>query len=111
MSSSPTSPWPPVDRLGRPVPRQFTWITWLRAFPWLIEFFDQDVPSEYWSIESFAGDQQIVSVACPCGETPTVPETRCVECACGRFYLNAGERVLVARPEDVPAAVPKAATD
>jgi len=88
------------------VPRQFSWVTWLRAFPFLIEFFDRDVPAEYWQVESMGDGLRVMSVACPCGETPTVTEGSCVECECGRFYLNAGERIRVGRPEDVSPAVP-----
>lgn len=108
---TPSSGWPPTDLLGRAQPHGFSWITWFRAFPFLIEFFDQDVPDDFWTVESYADGLRVMSVACPCGETPSVPETKCVECDCGRFYLNLGERIKVARPEDVPAAVPDKASE
>lgn len=74
--------------------------------PWLAEFFDRDVPDEFWTVESYADGLRVMVISCPCGETPTVAETKCAECVCGRFYLNLGERIRVARPDDVAAAVP-----
>jgi hypothetical protein len=103
--------WPPIDLLGRKQPRPFTWIGWMRAFPWLVEYFDQDVPDQFWAVESFADDRQVMIISCPCGEEPTVPEGSCEECNCGRFFLNLGDRIKVARPEGVQTGVPTPSVD
>src|ERR1041385_1058908 len=95
---SSTHRYPPVDRLGRPQPRRFTWLTAIRAVPWVIQHFDREVPDDFWAVESLTEDGRVMAISCPCGETPTVVEASCVECECGRFYLNLGERIKVARP-------------
>lgn len=100
QSSSPTSGWPPTDQLGRIQPHKFNMVSAFRAFPWLIRYFDKEVPQQFWTLDSYAADEATAVVACPCGQEPLVPEAKCVECECGRFFLNLGTRILVARPEE-----------
>lgn len=88
------------------MPHRFSWVSFARAFPTLPQFFSQEVPEQFWTVESYGDGARVMAVSCPCGETPSVAEAKVAECPCGRFYLNLGERVKVGRPESVAAGVP-----
>jgi hypothetical protein len=103
--------WPPVDGMGKIVPHGLTWVTYLRGMPWLIEYFDQQVPPAFWAEDVSDEGEPIVLVSCPCGEEPQVRPATCVECACERFYFAVGGRVLVAKPEHVAAGLPATAVE
>ena len=36
--------WPPTDLLGRIQPHPLTYVSYFRAFPWLIRYFTGEVP-------------------------------------------------------------------
>lgn len=88
-----------IDSLGRRLPSHLNWINYFRAFPWLYRYFDRKVPASAQADDIDPEGVPIVMIACPCGFEPIVPVSKCVECpgdGCGRFYLNAGQRVLCA---------------
>jgi hypothetical protein len=41
-------------------------------------------------------------IACPCGEEPEVAQLATTVCGCGRVFILAGERVLVAAERAAP---------
>lgn len=87
----------PRDLLGRKQPYPFTWLTFFRAVPGLVDQFARRVPSSF-----YAQDKSGVIVSCPCGEEPLVALVHSTECACGRVYLNLGDSVRVANsPQSV----------
>lgn len=83
------------DNLGRQQPTRLNYLMLHRAIPGLLEQFKTVVPEKYLTPQS---DASFV-VACPCGHPPKVLVGRSTECPCGRFYLNMGKQVRVARPE------------
>ena len=87
------------------------WLKLIRAVPQLVagpeRAFKRQVPDQFFSFDTDADGYPVAVVACPCGETPEVPISRCVECECGRFYFGVGARVLVANsPQDREAETP-----
>lgn len=101
-----TKGWPPTDQVGRQVPHRFTWVSFARAFPTIVGFFDTVIPEQFWTTEAYADGRRIMAISCPCGEVPTVAEGGVEECECGRCYMNLGESIRVGRPENVTAGVP-----
>lgn len=51
-----------------------------------------------WAAKNFDGKPAdlIAIVSCPCGEEPEVAQVATAVCKCGRAFILAGERVLVA---------------
>lgn len=65
----------------------------------LIEAFDREVPSEYWSldtVDSFPRALPVAVISCPCGETPEAVAGVAQTCDCGRAFLFSGQAVKVA---------------
>lgn len=99
--------WPPRDEMGI-VLHPFSWLTFLRSMPWLLNGFI-DVPGGFWNLDVDDDDETVVIIACPCGAEPQVRPAFGVECVCERFYLATTTQVKVARPEGVQAAIPQTA--
>ena len=92
-----------VDGLGRRQPTRLNMAILLRSIPGALEQFRKEVPPDFIADDVRDGDRVTV-VACPCGEEPAVLLGGMSECGCGRFYLNTGQKVLVAlTPESDPA--------
>lgn len=103
--------YPPTDMIGRQYMRPFSWVSFVRAMPWLAtEVFDTKVPGDFWAQDTDEEGEPIAIIACPCGEEPTLHPGEAVECSCERFYLAAVDQVRVFRPEHVEAAVPRTDT-
>lgn len=66
--------------------------------PGIIGLFSKTVPDEMWATKEFAGESadRIAVIACPCGEEPEVAQLASTICNCGRAFILAGDRVLVA---------------
>jgi hypothetical protein len=67
--------------------------------------FTKTVPDEMWSAKEWEGDAEhdlIAVIACPCGEEPEVAQLATTVCGCGRVFILAGERVLVAAERAAP---------
>lgn len=77
------------DPLRRLAPRKLGWAAFMQAIPGLAAQF-RPLPDGYATRE---GD--IFTVACPCGERPTVQREHSTECQCGRLFL-ASDTVYVA---------------
>lgn len=60
--------------------------------------FNKTVPEEMWATKEFTGiaADRIAVIACPCGAEPAVAQLGSAICKCGRAFILAGERVLVA---------------
>lgn len=85
----------PPRRAGKIQPRRFSALTMLKATPGVIPgFFNKRVPDEFWARDADSLGP-IAIVACPCGEEVAVPEGQMEDCDCGRWYLNAVDRVLI----------------
>lgn len=74
-----------------------------QAVPGIMALFSKTVPEEMWATKEFTGvaADRVAVVACPCGEEPEVAQLLSTICKCGRAFILAGERVLVAT-ERVP---------
>jgi hypothetical protein len=80
-------------RIGRrSEPRRLDFALMMQAVPGLAAQYKRKIPAEFWSVAA----QELVDVACPCGETPAARLGVPKECACERFYLYTGESVRVA---------------
>lgn len=65
----------------------------------LAALFDTVVPPDFWTLV----DAHTVEISCPCGESPSAPMGRPVECACERFFVYDGDDVKVAfSPREKP---------
>lgn len=89
------------DQLGRQVPHRMNMVILGRAIPGLLERYHVKVPAHYWE-----ADDNGAAIRCPCGANPYAPECQSVACACGRFYLYAGE----VRVANSPGASPVGAS-
>lgn len=69
--------------------------------------FTKEVPEEMWAAKDWNGEYAdlVAVIACPCGEEPEVAQLASAICKCGRAFILAGERVLVAT-ERVPETDP-----
>lgn len=81
-------------------PHQFSFLTFARAVPGLLGEFSGTVPGEFWNEDS--GEAVI---ACPCGETPSVPFNSIRACECERIFTYTGRNVRVANGPAVVARV------
>lgn len=97
------------DALYRKQPKRLGAVEGFRAVPWLLHYFDKEVPGSFWMLD---GDEAVIS--CPCGHTPYVPFNVLVECDgpdCGRCFFFDGNRVRVARnAEGSDASAPEPST-
>lgn len=84
-----------VDYLGRRQPTRFNMANLLGAIPGALAEFKREVPPDFLAPDMI-DDKVVTVVACPCGEEPAPAEGGMAECGCGRFYLNTGQKVLVA---------------
>jgi hypothetical protein len=101
---------PPTDERGMKMPRRLGALTMLRSIPGLPSQF-RSIPDDFFTLDVNEEGYTEAVIACPCGETPTVEIGRLVECACERFFLNMGVRVLVANSPVPPAAEPDASPE
>lgn len=92
---------PDEDRLGRKHPRMMSAIKMLAR--WMGQAW-KPVPDEFWALDLNGDGFSEAVISCVCGATPHV-EVLCHEkCpGCYRWFLFAGDRVLVAYGE-IPAA-------
>lgn len=96
--------WPPRDRDDVQIPHKLESISFLRAVPWVLRFFDKVVPEEFWTeeIEVGAEDPRIL-ISCPCGEEPALQfrlrSFDMAECECGRFFMHDGKQVRSGRAD------------
>lgn len=87
-------------------PHPFSFLTFARAVPGLIEQFGVMVPGEFWNEDELDG-ARVAVVACPCGgEPPVVPFNSVLGCACERIFAFTGRNVRVANG---PTGTPEAA--
>lgn len=90
-----------IDTLARRQPTRPNWIHFLRAVPGLAAQFKRKVPGEFWTTDALDDGTPVATIACPCGEQPTVRLGACEECRCERFYLSTGTTIRVANsPQD-----------
>lgn len=72
-------------------PHQYSYLTFARAVPGLLEQFTTTVPGDFWNEDS--GE---AIIACPCGGTPAVPFNSVRGCDCERVFAYTGREVRVA---------------
>lgn len=99
--------YPPrfVDRPGQGPLRRFTAVSMALAVPGILAAFEKTVPDSMWAAKEWNGEQAdlIAVVACPCGGEPEVAQLASSICKCGRAFILAGDRVMVAKfdPEEL----------
>lgn len=81
-----------LERAAAKEPRRVGVGLFARAAPCIAEAFSRKIPGEFWT----QVDDQLVEIACPCGEVPRVAYDRIVSCDCSRSYLYDGREVRVA---------------
>ena len=81
----------PRDAVGRVQPHGLRFANFLQAMPWMMRVFTRNVPSEHLEFRDIR-----VTIACPCGERPSVDIGNMKRCECGRYFLHTGRSVKVA---------------
>jgi hypothetical protein len=98
--------YPPryVGRAGQGPLRRFTAVSGALAVPGFLGPFTKSVPEEMWAAKDWNGEAAdlIAVVACPCGQEPEVGQLASTICDCGRAFILAGDRVLVASERAAP---------
>lgn len=101
-----------VDNIGRQQPTEFNLVWAFRAVPQMAEQFKRRVPDSFTANEVEEDGTPVITVACPCGESPRVRLASIHECKCERFYLGLKSEVRVANspvadPEPQPEESPE----
>lgn len=89
--------YPARDRDGRRELGKPNLLTWLRAAPGLLKFFDKVVPEEFWAEQTDEHDDYQIVIACPCSEEPTLRFGGMTACKCGRAFMHDGKEVRSGR--------------
>jgi hypothetical protein len=92
--------YPPRDRTGMVIPHRFELPIWLRLFPGMLAFFENEVPEDFWA-EQMEDETPTIVIACPCGEEPVLRfglrAYSLAECGCRRVFMHDGRKVRAGR--------------
>lgn len=84
------------DKLDRQVPRLvFNFATLARSIPGFLEHF-APIPDNFWASDVTKSGFSVATIACPCGQEPTIEAGRTQQCSgCPRIFFYSGRGVLV----------------
>lgn len=75
-----------LDEEHRPALHKISPFTWV-GVALTAGMRSRTVPPEFWAKDVDEAGVEFVTIACPCGHEPRIPELQTVRCECERFYF------------------------